>query len=223
MTGAVPDAEPRFSAEGRPCPGARSAEALVALLRCARPTVYRRCQRVHHLGERVLGALGLAVDWQTDAALWLGQSGCVSLPDCLLERVESGATIDAELNLAFEGHPVLAMDWLEAVPEFRGLADAIRLQRCPYAGRQGRLSGADLPLASRLLRLAGDMDWFSAGGLMPRRGLDCLLARSPDYDPSLLAALECLLLGPARRREPLFTTAEAPVPPPRPCEVRHVP
>jgi CheY-like chemotaxis protein len=165
-------------------------EALLGMLSTADPDCGRRSRRIRDSALVVLRATGREPDWQMEAALALGQAGCLGLPKALLARLDAGEQLSDQERELFESHPNRAKAWIAAIPDMEAVAEAVTLQRRAY-GSAGKVGGHSvLPLESRLLKLAADMDYFSGGGRAKSRGISRIKASAGDYDPELVGALE---------------------------------
>lgn len=180
---------------------AGAVKVLMELLRAADPSLERRSRRIRGLAARMLEARGASMDQAMEAAALLSQAGSLYLDAAIRGKITRGEVLDPAEELALDSHPALGAAWLRAIPGFEGVAQAIALQRRPYhaclpdAGPQG----PSLPLASRILHLAHDLDWLSAGGSRGGAGLARRLeSRIWRYDPELFAvALKLDLQGSA--------------------------
>jgi response regulator RpfG family c-di-GMP phosphodiesterase len=165
--------------------------ALLELLRAADPVLERRSRRIAAVSARLMEARGLSLDWQMQAAALLSQAGTLYLPAELRARIEAGEPLSVPEELALDSLPALGAAWLKPIPGFEGIAQAIALQRRGYHGQGEPLDGPlgpALPLASRVLHLAHDMDWFAGGDRSAGDLRRCLEERSERYDPDLLMA-----------------------------------
>lgn len=179
---------------------AGAVQAMTELLRAADGELYRRSRRIRALAARILEARGLAMDWQMEAAALLSQAGTLYLPAELRGKIVEGQLLNPAEEAELDGHPALGAAWLRAIPGFEGIAQAIMLQRRPYRGlgiQAHEWQGPALPLASRVLHVAHDLDWFSVGQRFAAEVRACLESRADRYDPELLAAA----LGLDRGRE----------------------
>lgn len=187
-------------------------QALMELLRAADPALFRRSRRIRRLAALILKARGLGMDWQMEAAALLSQVGTLYLPAELRGKIMEGLMLDTAEEEVLDGHPALGADCLRVIPGFEGIAQSIALQRRPYQdlGTPGlEWQGPALPLASRVLHLAHDMDWFSVGERSSDEVRDRLLARVHRYDPELLQAALGLECGPGSAEDEVGSASQA--------------
>lgn len=167
-------------------------KALTEMMRAADPALYRRGQRIRAIAERLMKARGLSMDWQMEAAAELSQAGLLYLSSELREKIRAGEALDAAEAALATGQAALGSAWFKAIPGFDGIAEAIALQDRDFgasAGAEG-LSGLALPLASRVIRLAKDMDAALLDGQHPAQALERLDIEGDRYDPELLSACQ---------------------------------
>ncbi len=174
--------------------------ALLEMLKAADPALHARCLRVRSLGERLLAARGLGMDWQMEASLLLSQAACLYLRGDIRAKRASAEALSGVEEMALEGHVPLGAAWLQGIPGYEGIAQAIAAQRKPYRGADPaeELQGPALPLASRVACLAADWERYSAGDRPVEEVRSKLHERWERYDPELLAAALALRLRPER-------------------------
>lgn len=179
-----------------------SVRALLELLRAADPLLHARSLRVRDLCRRLLEARGLAMDWQLESCALLSQVGMLYLPEALRAKIEKGQTLGPAEESSLDSQGRLGASCVMRIPGFEGVAEGLQWQRRGFDGSgtpgQG-LAGAALPLASRLLHLACDLDWF----LGARRGagetVARLRSRAGRYDAAWLEL--CVSEGLCRGRD----------------------
>lgn len=171
-----------------------SVRALGELLRAADPSLFQRSKRIRDLGAALLKARGMSMDWQMESALLLSQAGCLYLPASILRKILAGQALDPAESVRYDSHPAATGSWLGHIPRLEAVVAAIQWQRRGYDGSGAPMHGPvgqALPLASRLLRVLGDLDWYSAGGKLQAQAASWMRAQAGVYDPELLqAALE---------------------------------
>lgn len=176
---------------------AGAVQALTEMLRAADPALYRRGQRIRSLAERLMKARGLTMDWQMEAAAELSQAGLLYLSNELRGKIEAGDLLDSAEEALVAGQAALGAAWLKSIPGFDGIAEAMALQGRDFDAGIGAeaIAGQALPLTSRVLRLAKDLDCALQSGGNPVLALECLEAEEGRYDPELLCACHKMELG----------------------------
>jgi CheY-like chemotaxis protein len=166
--------------------------ALQDLLHAADAGLWLRGRRLRGLLERMLKARGLDLTWQMEAAALLAPMGMLYLSTELRAKMEAGWALEDEEELSLEACLDRGAAVLERLPGFEAVAQAVALQRVPfYRGSDKGSAGAALPLASRSLHLALDLDLYSSSAGWDG-ALSMLRSRAGRYDAELLQAVLAL-------------------------------
>jgi CheY-like chemotaxis protein len=193
LVAAVEEACARWS-EGRErsmgASGARNAAltGLVRMLGAGDRRLRARGERVRDLCRSLLELRGQSLDWAVEAAALLSPAGLLCTPPSLRGKIEAGKALCLAEEELYEAAGADAAAIVDGLPGFGEVGEALRWQRIPFesAGPGRAPSGSALPLASRLIRLTSDLDWFAgAGGVVPV--VARLQARAASYDPEWLA------------------------------------
>jgi CheY-like chemotaxis protein len=163
-------------------------KAMQDLLHAADAGLWLRGRRLRGLLVRLLEARGLELTWQLEAAALLAPAGMLYLPSELRGKMEAGWALEPEEEETLDVCLERAASALRHLPGFEAMAQAVALQRCSYSRQSGPgLHGPALPLASRLLHLALDLDLY-AGSRDWAQAQAQLSSRAERYDPELLQA-----------------------------------
>jgi hypothetical protein len=133
--------------------------------------------------------------WQLDVATMLSQLGCVTVPESILNKAFHSADLIPDDLQTFEKHPRVGAELVRKIPRLQDVADIIAYQEKHFDGtglpEDGR-KDYDIPLGSRILKVALDTDALEAQ--VPSRAtiLGRLRYREGWYDPAVLQALEQL-------------------------------
>jgi hypothetical protein len=112
----------------------------------------------------------------------------------LADMLRQGGLDDRRQRL-FDQHPRIAGDLLANIPRLDEVAAIIRFQEKRYDGSgppPDGPSGQDIPLGSRLLKVALDYDTLICSGFDKARALAALRERSGWYDPRVFEAFATL-------------------------------
>jgi len=173
-----------------------SVKVLTDVLSLVSPGAFGRASRVHRLVHRLCRELKLEDTWQVEIAAMLSQIGCVAVPEETLAKVFRGDQLShAELE-AFQSHPAVGRDLIAKIPRLERIAEIIGYQEKRYDGqgfpRDGK-RGNQIPLGSRILKLALDFDTLVSTGRTPEMALAEINDRAGWYDPQVVVALRSVL------------------------------
>lgn len=147
--------------------------------------------------------------WRVELAVSLSQLGAMVMPEALSATLRTAGTLAGDQARLFDRHPAIAAELLRNIPRLTDIADIIRLQNVRFDGQGGNPGdpvGQDIPLGSRLLKLALDYDRLLTSGHDRPAALSALRERRGQYDPRLLdvlAAMAGAFEGYARESRPL--------------------
>ena len=166
--------------------------ALADVLALAQPIAFGRVHRLRTVANAIGRELGALNPWELDTAALLSQLGCVCLPLPLLEKVAAGAELTEAEQAEYAKHPLLGAELVRKVPRLENVAVAILHQLKNYDGSgppQDGLSGDDIPLPARILRVALEHDALKSAGQCDADTLALLADRRNKFDQRVLAAL----------------------------------
>ena len=173
----------------------RTVEAFIATLGLAQPVTFARSQRITRTAKEVAQALGVEDVWEVEVVAMLAALGSVSLPAGVADKLDSGRPLDPDEAAMQARVPQLSRDLVAAIPRLEGAAAAIGWQRARFDGvgnGPGVPSGEDLPLATRILKVAVDFEHGRAARPSVHDTIAVLQADRGGYDPAVVAALaEC--------------------------------
>ena len=166
--------------------------ALIDVLTVASPSAFARGVRLKRYVSQISGVLDVPNHWDVEVAALISQLGCVSLPPTLVEKMHAGSSLALEEQALVDGLPAAAVAFIADIPRLDTVREILRHQNTDFnaadAGRSGSTS-SKIPLGSRMLRLADDLDRLLAVGMPVGLALGNLRARQNMYDPKVLDAL----------------------------------
>lgn len=184
-------------------------KVLTDLLALLNASAHGRAVRVKRIVLDVAGYLGIAEPWRLELAVMLSQIGCAALPERMLADMLRQGGLDDRRQRLFDQHPRIAGDLLANIPRLDEVAAIIRFQEKRYDGSgppPDGPSGQDIPLGSRLLKVALDYDTLICSGFDKARALAAMRERSGWYDPRVFEAFATL----AKSREGFTLSDVAP-------------
>ncbi|GAB4079851.1 response regulator [Modestobacter muralis] len=170
----------------------RTVEAFIATLGLAQPVAFARSQRITRTATEVAEALGVEDVWEVEVAAMLAALGSVSLPASVQVKIDSGRPLDPDEAAMQARVPHLSRDLVSAIPRLEAVGAAIGWQRARYDGvgnGPGVPGGEDLPLVTRILKVAVDFEQGRATRPSVQDTIAVLQADAGSHDPAVLAAL----------------------------------
>jgi response regulator RpfG family c-di-GMP phosphodiesterase len=177
----------------------RSLMDVVALVQ---PTAFGRATRIRQLVTKMSDQLGCR-SWEIELAASLSQLGCIVLPPLVMERIAEGREVAPQYEKMFNEHPGVGAELLCKIPRLENVTRIVRYQHRHFdgSGFPVDLAPADeVPLGSRLLKVAIDFDRLKVGGIDSGAAQTRMRGRAGWYDPRIMDALSTVL-STAERRE----------------------
>ncbi|MGD9127914.1 MAG: response regulator [Planctomycetia bacterium] len=172
---------------------------LTEVLSLTSPTAFGRASRIRQLAHQILEQLEIKNAWQIEIAAMLSQVGCVALPEETLSKVQKGEPLSQTESEDYKAHPFVARELIGNIPRLDQVADIIAWQDQKYEGdsdedQQGEHKHRDdIPLGSRILKVASDFDILTSTGSTPEQALAEITDRSGWYDRTIVKALRQVL------------------------------
>jgi len=169
-----------------------SVKVLTDVLSLVNPAAFGRASRVRRLVGQVCRELKLEKSWMIEIAAMLSQIGCVTIPEATLAKVHRGEELSYAESQAFQEHPRVAGELLVNVPRLENVAEIITYQEKRYDGEgypPDDRSGKQIPLGSRILKVALDFDTLVSAGSSSQVALAEINDRKDWYDPDVVVAL----------------------------------
>jgi response regulator RpfG family c-di-GMP phosphodiesterase len=166
-------------------------DVLAQVLSLANPKAFGRSARIKSLVVETGRRLNYPRPWELETATLLSQVGYLILPDDVLVKLSAGDRLEATEADVFSLHPKLAFDLLSAIPRLEGVAEMVAYQEKRFDGKgvpPDSRQGQDIPLGSRILKVALDYDSLRTWGQVPELCLEKMRQRAGWYDPEVLEA-----------------------------------
>lgn len=172
-----------------------SVQMLTNALSMANPVAFGRSQRLARYARKIAAAAMIPITWDLELSFMLSHIGCIALPRPILEKIASGQALTTHEQQLYSQHPRFGMTLLEHIPRLESVAQIVGRQN----GRYGFDGPESINLGASLLRLASDIDTMVSQDLGPQDILNRIRSAGDAYAPSLLAALEAMLVQDAKR------------------------
>jgi len=173
-----------------------SVKVLIDILSMASPAAFGRATRVRNIMAQFAEKLDVENPWEFELAGMLSQTGCVTLPTEVIEKIYRRKPLNAVEIRMFESHPKLGYDLIANIPRLETIAEIILYQEKKFNGDgipQDDVKGEDIPLGARALRLALDYDSLVWSGKNSLDAHDDIKKRLDQYDPGLVSVLEQII------------------------------
>ncbi len=184
-----------------------SIKILIDLLALAKPQAFTKAKKIRDLSRKIYQHLNTDNSWQMEIAATLSQIGTVTIPDDVLKRSYRGITLSEDEMIMYNNHPLIGAEMIKSIPRLEKVAEIIRYQLKNFDSTgfpHDTLSGEDIPLGSRIIRIAVDFDNLVSNGKSRDDALDELRRRPAFYDINLLKSISWILLDiPRERQDPM--------------------
>jgi len=173
-----------------------SIKMLTDVLALVNPTAFGRASRVRRLTAQLCAQLKLTDAWAIEIAAMLSQVGCVLVPEETLSKVFRGEPLSREEQEVYEAYPREGRMLIENIPRLESVAEMIAYQEKTYDGQgfpRDQVQGDDLPVGSRVLKLALDVDTLITSGMTYDVAIAEINDREGTYDPKVVDALREIL------------------------------
>lgn len=169
---------------------------LTETLSLVNPEAFGRANRIERFTRAIAKQAGVGDLWKYEMAALLSQIGCVVLPEQTLQKIARGEKLNGEELQLYGMHPLIGRNLLSRVPRLEDVAEMIAYQEKWYDGGgipPDGISGDDIPLGARILKIAIDFDAAFNRENSFARAFHELEEHIERYDPVMLYYLEgCL-------------------------------
>lgn len=145
-----------------------SVKLLTDVLSLVNPTAFGRTSRVRGLVSAICRELKTDRLWVIEIAAMLCQIGYVAVPEKTLSKVYNRQPLSEAEAKALGAHAEVGRTLLANIPRLEEVADIIASQDRHYGNRLrgvGARDNEDVPLGSRILKVALDFDTLVSGGI----------------------------------------------------------
>jgi len=185
-------------------------KALCDTLALANPAVFGMAMRVKRVASRLAQKIGGTELWEIEVAAMLCQLGAMTIHPTIFERRALGAELLPSERGMLDQIPLVTDQLLAPIPRLEHVRDIVRLSRAGFdptkvEANAREITGYEVPLAARILRVALDFEELEAAGVPADKAVDRMRGRGDLYDPIILEALRELYFGEE------FTAVELPI------------
>jgi len=188
-----------------------SISVLNDVLALASPTAFGHATRVRDLVTKLCSRLKVERAWECEIAAMLSQIGCVTVPPDTIERVYGSGQLTADDVDMLDVLPQVGSKLVSRIPRLEGAARIIAYQQKGYDGTgqpKDDVSGAAIPLGSRILKVALDYDALQWGTHASTDAITQMQQRAARYDPDVFEALKIIVKSDSRLVKRNITLSE---------------
>jgi response regulator RpfG family c-di-GMP phosphodiesterase len=170
-----------------------SIKVLADLLGIVKPEAFGRTSRLRRKVRQISAHVSDIRLWELDAAALLSQLGCVNITQSTLEKLLGGEALSKGEMSEYIAHPLLGADLIGRIPRMERVAKIILFQNKNYDGTGfpiDETKGKDIPIESRILRVALAYDELSSQDWSDAAIIEKLRKTPERFDPEVMAALE---------------------------------
>lgn len=184
-----------------------SIKVLVDILALVNPMAFSRLGLIRSLAKNLARQLQVKDIWEVELAALLSQIGCVTVPPQILQRAFRQEDLTPQETALLCSHPQIGCDLLKYIPRMEEVAEAINYQMKNFDGSgypPSSLVGEDIPLVSRILRVAGDFEGLISNSIPEMKAIRIMQEREGIYDPVILDTLEAIVIKLEQERMPIL-------------------
>ncbi|WP_319778684.1 HD domain-containing phosphohydrolase [Maridesulfovibrio sp.] len=161
-----------------------SVKVLTDILGLVNPEAFGRSERVRRLAGYIGQNLNLKQTLYLDLAAMLGQLGCVTLPDTILQKVFTGEELTAEERQIYDLHPAVTAGILSQIPRMETVSEIIQHQN------DRLVDNPTMPVESKVLKACLDYDTLTQQTMNKMDTIAIMRGREGVYDSKVLDVLE---------------------------------
>ena len=169
-------------------------QVLIEMLCLTNPETFSPSDRVKKIANYIAQEIELETDWKLEMSILLSQIGKVVIPSEIVEKRRLGRELTHEEKSILDSHNKFAKDILQHIPRLDEVAENIFHQNVYFDGSNSDTPEVDnrneIPLISRILKVATDFDEELNSGKTNTDALKALNKNKSCYDPDILQALE---------------------------------
>jgi len=170
-----------------------SVKILTDILSLVSPHSFGLASRVERTMNRLARQMEVRNPWEFKVAALLSQTGNVTLPLEVAEKMFVGEELNEVENDMIEARASVAHELISNIPRLEHVADIIEYQNKNYDGSgypENDVAGDDIPLGARALKVALEYDRLIHSGHESTEAIEMLRSEPDVYDPKIIVSLE---------------------------------
>ncbi len=165
---------------------------LVDILSVVKPVAFYQASQIRVIARNIGMEMQQKNLWEIEIAALLSQIGWVAIPEHIIEKVERDEPLLEDEFKIFENHPDFAESIVRNIPRFEKISTALKYQNLNFDGSNGKentIRGENIPLISRILKVAIDYYRLFDKGKSPLEAIKTMKLNGMHYDSAALTAL----------------------------------
>ncbi len=184
-----------------------SVRALTEVLSMVEPAAFAFSQKLKDLVVILTQALKLTPAWEFELAALLCRVGFVTLPVTLLQKLNTGVTLQTLEAEMVTRAPEFGRELLGRLPPLVNVAQMVQYQAKDFDGGgfpRDSVAGLSIPLGARVLRILIDVVRYQSENQPRDAMIETMTHATGKYDPALLKqAIVAILLAPPKGAKPV--------------------
>lgn len=166
-----------------------SIKMLTEILAAVAPTSFGQTEKVRTYARLLAQFMQLKEVWELEVAAMLCGIGYVTIPGPIIQKMQAGLSLSTVEKGLLTRVPEFGQKLLEHIPRLEGVARLVLYQNKNFDGTgfpYGELSGEDIPLGARILKVLRDLVQLESEGLHALHAVNRMKARAGAYDSRVL-------------------------------------
>jgi response regulator RpfG family c-di-GMP phosphodiesterase len=163
-------------------------QALTEILSLANPAAFGRGTRIAHLATVLAAKMDVPSTWQVEVAAMLSQIGCITLPGDTAGKWYRGDELSNLEKAMVAKLPAMTQKVLGTIPRMEPVLEILLYSNKGFDGSgfpEDKRAGEDLPIGSRILKLAMRVEDLQSRGASAGMIQDDLHANIKEFDPEV--------------------------------------
>jgi response regulator RpfG family c-di-GMP phosphodiesterase len=165
---------------------------LTEVLSLTNPMAFSRTLRLRRIVRQIASNLKARDAWQYELAAMLSQTGCVTLPTEILEKVYAGSPLTKNEQSLFASHPLIGYKLLANIPRLEAVASMIKDQQKPFEEYPKQFETGEarkIAQGAQILKVAMDYDQLIHNDVSHTDAVKILREKVRQYNPEIVVAL----------------------------------
>jgi response regulator RpfG family c-di-GMP phosphodiesterase len=191
-----------------------SIKIMIDLLSILNPEIFLQASRLRDLVRKLAVEMKMENIWEVELAALLSRIGSVTVPQDIINNWMQGFLLEEKEAKIIQSIPQIGENLIRNLPRFENVARGIGAQNYCYINpdkKIGELSGDQIPLIGRILKLVIDYDRYFEILQDSQQAFAEILNHSKEYDPKLLMVFRekvLALLGETEKKSTISIQTE---------------